>query len=166
LSFSIPRGGSSVLETGGQPSDPLWQGWARITGDPITGFAVFRSESSTEADKEGTVRFVAGGRTRFIIPFENAGGVVTSLALVNPSGQLTAAFRRGDGASIPAPNGAPELPVPGVGHRAFELYLLQDNLLNQAGSAEFSTTGAEVFGLGLRFNNGKQAFTSLPILFP
>jgi hypothetical protein len=88
FSGEIPRGGLAVLETTGSRSD-LASGWAALDGletDYEIGLAaVFAASVSGRPDFEATVSASAGIEYDSILPFDNARGFVTSMAVLNPS---------------------------------------------------------------------------------
>jgi hypothetical protein len=158
---SIPANGSLWISTQGT-SSTLWEGWATVTSNAnIDGFAIFRNQFSDTADSEGAVPFSSPGGTRFLLPFDNTSGFVTSMALVSPDSSgamITGTFRSPDGTPVNPFMNSLSL----TGHTAFRL-IDPPFTVSGSGVGDFSTTGTEVFGIGLLFNP-RNSFTSLPIL--
>jgi hypothetical protein len=59
--------------------------------------------------------------------------------------------------------GAETVSLSGRGHTAFSLSERFASTRNLRGTVEFTSTGSQITGLGLRFNPGG-AFTSFPVL--
>ena len=158
----IPRNGSLWISTQGT-SSLLWIGSATITSSGnVDGFAIFRNRFSDAADSEGAVPFGSAGGTRFLLPFDNTSGFVTSMAVVSPDGgaaTVRGTFRSSEGVAITSQSGSMSL----VGHTAFALTDPAPFGVPSSGVADFTTTGTELFGIGLLFNP-RNSFTSLPIL--
>src|SRR5262249_31372129 len=78
-------GGSSVfLHTQGT-SAATSVGWAQIIASPgIVVYAIFTQRSPGQADQDGTAPGVSATE-RFLVPFDNTSGLVTSVAVANPS---------------------------------------------------------------------------------
>ncbi|MBV8820225.1 MAG: hypothetical protein JO022_17825 [Acidobacteriaceae bacterium] len=161
-STNIPPNGSLWLATQGT-SNNLWEGWADVTSNAnINGFAIFRHRPSDAGDSEGAVPFTVPGGNRFLLPFDNTNGFVTSMAMVSPDSSqatITAAFRDPTGATITPGYNTMSL----TGHTAFALTDSLPFYVGGSGVADFTTTGTELFGIGLLFNP-KNSFTSVPIL--
>jgi hypothetical protein len=160
----IPPNGSLWIDTQGN-SAQLWEGWAEVTSNAnINGFAIFRHVFSGSGDSEGAVPFTTPGGTRFLIPFDNTNGFVTSLAMVSPDStqvQVTGTFRDPSGQPVMLLSGSNSLFL--TGHIAFALTDPTPFDVPGSGVADFTTTGTELFGIGLLFNP-TNSFTSLPIL--
>jgi hypothetical protein len=159
---TIPVGGTRVIETLGGTS-ALVQGWAELSGTrAIGGLAVFRQRVTGRADQEAAVTLTATGN-RFVLPFDNTENYVTSMALVNSSATvgsaITVVIRNEAGQQI----GAETVSLSGRGHTAFSLSERFASTRNLRGTVEFTSTGSQITGLGLRFNPGG-AFTSFPVL--
>jgi len=159
---TIPVGGTRVIESQGGTSE-LIQGWAELsTTRSISGLAVFRQRVTGRSDQEAAVSLTATGG-RFILPFDNTDNFVTSMALVNSSATLgstiSVIIRDEAGVQI----GTDSITLNGRGHTAFTLTDRFNVSRNRRGTAEFSSSNAQITGLGLRFNPGG-AFTSFPVL--
>jgi hypothetical protein len=158
---SFPGLGSTQLATTGT-SRSLSQGWSELrTSKNLSGFAVFRQKNEGRPEFEATSPLVMNPTNRFLLPFDNTEGYVTSIALVNAAEEraaITVRARDENGLEIASQTVA----LDGRGHTAFELPTLVPNTRNLRGVLEFSSPGG-ISGLGLRFKPGF-AFTSIPIL--
>ena len=139
------------------------QGWAElVTARSIGGLAVFRQSDPARPDQEAAVTLTTTSN-RFVLPFDNTSGFVTSMALVNVSATLGATInvviRDEAGVQI----GTDSIPLAGRGHIAFAFPDRFAAAANRRGTAEFTSTTSQITGLGLRFNPGG-AFTSFPVL--
>jgi hypothetical protein len=159
---TIPAGGTFTIRTPGVNAS-LLQGWAELeTSKKIDGVAVFRQRVSGRPDQEAAVPLTPNLR-RFVLPFDNTQGFVTSMALVNANAMqpVTASVVVRDemGAQI-LPD---SISVAAHSHGAFALPDRYPRLANLRGVAEFSAPTTALSGLGLRFSPGG-AFTSFPTL--
>lgn len=158
----IPVGGSRTIITAGT-DNALSQGWAELSSSQqVSGLGVFRQRVAGRPDQEAGVS-VTTPTSRFVLPFDNTQGFVSSMALVNTNSSLSRAVSAtpreeagntliGDSVNLPA-----------RGHTAFEMAQRFPAMSGRRGSAEFVSAGADFSALGLRFNPGG-AFTSLPSL--
>jgi hypothetical protein len=158
---TIPVGGIRVIETLGGTTD-LVQGWAELTTTRnIGGLAVFRQRVTGRPDQEAAVTLTTTSN-KFVLPFDNTDNFVTSMALVNVSATLgttiNVVIRDESGQQI----GTDTISLSGRGHTAFTLPSRFASSVNRRGTAEFTSTGTQITGLGLRFNPGG-AFTSFPV---
>lgn len=159
---TIPVGGSRTIFTAGGNTD-LVQGWAElVTTRSIGGVAVFRQRGTGRPDQEAAVTLTTSSN-RFALPFDNTDNFVTSMALVNVnsgfSQTINVVIRDEAGTQI----GADTIALSGRGHTAFPLPDRLPATRNRRGVVEFSASGPDITGLGLRFNPGG-AFTSFPVL--
>jgi hypothetical protein len=162
VTVTLPPAGSTTIRTRGDTGGLLWQGWAEVSSTaPVTGFAVFRAQLSAEQEIEGTVPLVSGTGSRVLLPVEhNAPAMVTSLAVANVAvGQVTADLWAADGTPV-----LQNRQLNFAGHTALDLTEAPFGLSSANGVLQFSATGGQIIGLGLRFNNARRAFTSLPVL--
>lgn len=159
---TIPVGGSRTITTAGGAT-ALVQGWVELTTmQSVGGLAIFRQRAQGRPDFEAAspVAFNAGGR--FLLPFDNTQGFVTSMAIVNPAPQqatVTVNVRAVDGTLL-LPDSFVMAPR---SQRAFALPQQYTGSAGRQGVIEFASTNSGLSGLGLRFNPGG-AFTSLPII--
>ncbi len=159
---TIAPGGTQTITTQGGPT-PLISGWTElISNRSVGGVAVFRQRVTGRLDNEAAVTATASGRS-FLLPYENTENFITSMALVNTNATANAniavSLRDESGVVI----GTDTIALAPRGQFAFRLIDRFPALANRRGVVEFTTTGADISGLGLRFNPSG-AFTSLPAL--
>ena len=157
--LSLVGGSTMFLHTTGT-ADTLTQGWAELNADPsIIGYVVFTIRVAGRQDQEGTAPAVAASN-RILMPYADANGFVSGIAVVNISGQpesISVGFRTTTGGvalgTLPT--------VPPGGHMSFALAQQFPVIAGHDGLAEFfSSTGA--FSLiALRFNP-TSSFTAAP----
>jgi hypothetical protein len=175
LAFEIPANGSVVIET--VDSGVLQQGYALLVASrpfgndgKIGGVAVFRQTVGGRPDFEAAVPLSPVTEKRFRIPFDNAAGFATGVALmsfgVDAQGDVTMApatirAEFWDESGNRLGNGL--LTLPPLGHRAFALSDQFPALAGRRGTIEFVSSNDFMAGVGLRFSPGG-AFTSVPTL--
>lgn len=160
---SLPLGGSRVIETEGT-SETLLQGWGELESSlKVSGMAVFRSRAAGRNDSEAVVPFCSRYDNRFLLPFDNTSGFVTSVALVNPgsSGTATVFITFRDELGRPLLTGS--LTLSPRNHTAFALPDQFKDLIGRRGVADFQTSLLTLSALGLRFSPAA-AFTSVHTL--
>jgi hypothetical protein len=153
----IPAGGSRTINTLSRES-VTQQGWAELSSPaPIGAVGIFRSGAGQEAAVSATV----GGR-RFVLPFDNTQGMVTSIAVVNTNatqaGTVRVTLRDETGTQLDATS----IAVLPRGHDAFAIPDRFGVTRGRRGVVEFSMDSPHITGLGLRFAPGG-AFTSIPV---
>jgi hypothetical protein len=139
----------------------LSQGWAELDADAgITAYVVFTNRVPGHQDNEGTAPAVVASN-RILVPYDDASGYVTAIAIVNPTGaaqDLSIGFRTTDGsvalAALPT--------VPAFGHVAFVLSQQFPVIAGHLGLAELSSATGNFAMLALRFNP-TQSFTAAPV---
>jgi hypothetical protein len=138
-------------------------GWAQMIVSPgITAYAVFTLRVAGRPDQDGTA---PGGSSSMgiLVPFDNANGSVTGLALMNPS-----TVSETISINIKTETGAISqgtLLLPAQGHLAFALPDQLPATAGHSGLAEFympPRTGGGISAIALRFNS-TGAFTSAPV---
>ncbi|NWF84835.1 MAG: hypothetical protein HXY18_13515 [Bryobacteraceae bacterium] len=158
----IPVGGSITWRTSGLGSQ-VDAGWAQvISARRIGGFAVYRQRVDGRADQEAAVPIVSTWQQRFLVPVDNTGSLVTSIAVTNTSetepGDVQAMFRDENGQVIP---GSYRLNLPPQGHFAFATADELPFLRNRRATADFVMLGGRMSAVGLRFSSS--AFTSFEV---
>lgn len=158
----IPGRGSRTIQTAG--TDPaLSMGWVElITPRRLVGSSVFRYAPDRQ---EAAVNLTTASRS-FIMPFDNTLGRVTSFAIVNTNATQAIAVnvtvRDEGGATI----GTTAIPLLARGHLATESNTRFPASADRRGTLEFTTTNADITGLGIRFDAaapGPRPFTSFPV---
>ncbi|MBS1824851.1 MAG: hypothetical protein JST93_05995 [Acidobacteria bacterium] len=158
----IPVGGSRTIITAGTDT-ALSQGWAELSStQQVSGLGVFRQRVTGRPDQEAGVS-VTTSTSRFVLPFDNTQGFVSSMALVNTNASLSRAVNATPREEAGNTLLGDSVNLPSRGHTAFEMAQRFPSMAGRRGSAEFVSAGADFTALGLRFNPGG-AFTSLPAL--
>jgi hypothetical protein len=162
ISGIIPVGGSRTIVTAATDT-ALSQGWAELTSaQAIGGQGVFRQRVPNRPDQEAGVSAILPS-SRFMIPYDNTQGFVSSMAIANTNLDLsrstTVTPRIEDGTALLADS----VNLPARGQTAFAFAERFPSMAGRRGTADFTSTGADFAALGLRFNNSG-AFTSLPAL--
>src|SRR6185295_17623781 len=159
---TIPVGGSRTIVTLGTGT-LTDQGWADLTSPRlISGLGIFRQRNAGRADQEAAVSATTPA-TRFVIPYDNTQGFVSSMAIVNTSsaGSRATTVTPRDEAGVALPGNTINLPP--LGHDAFEMSQRFPSMAGRRGAAEFVSGTPDFSALGLRFSS-RGAFTSLPAL--
>lgn len=172
VSGTIGPNGTLILETAGV-SDELRQGSAlfycldRPASDPgakpiatrFGGAAIFRQRVPGRPDFEAVVPASSFDDSKLSFPFDNSGGFVTGIALINASASansLQMVIRDEDGTIL----GQEEFTLGGRNKSVFVVPDKYPQTAGKRGSMEVSTSAGFLGGLGLRFNpNG--SFTSM-----
>lgn len=159
-SILVLPGSSITLDSSSQPATPV-SGWARaVSMRRISGFAVFRRKLSDVELQEATVAGKSAASSRSVVPFDNTGGLVTSMAAVNESTaqplSITVVVRDPDGQAIAQGT----LQLAAGGHMAFELPQRFPETAARKGTVEFTAATSSLHVLPLRFAPGG-AFTSI-----
>lgn len=160
-SFSIPAGSTIFMQTPGTAAD-VAQGYAALTADAgVEGYAIFTSRAGGKA-QDGTAPAVSGSG-RLLVPFDNASGLVTALAIVNPNGgaqSVSVNLRNADGST----SAGAGIDLPAQGHIAVVMPTLFPETAGKRGLAEFYVSSGTIAFIALRFS-GSGAFASAPAYF-
>jgi hypothetical protein len=156
-------GGSSLyLHTPGTAA-ALSQGWAELDADAgIVAYVIFTNRVPGHQDDDATAPAVAA-TNRILVPYDDAAGAVTAIAIVNPTGTaqtIAVGFRTVEGGvaldSLPS--------VPALGHMAFVLSKQFPVIAGHRGLAEFYSATGNFTMIALRFNP-TQSSTAAPVFF-
>ena len=175
LAFEIPVNGSIVIET--IDTGAFQQGFAFLTvarplgnDGKIGGVAVFRQRIRGRSDFEAAIPLSPMTEKRLRLPFDNAGGFVTGVALVSfgidSQGEVSrepTTIRAEFWDQMGVRQGSGSFTLPFIGHRAFSLEEQFPALTGRRGTIEFISSKDFMGGIGLRFGPGG-AFTSIPTL--
>jgi len=160
-SFSIPAGSTMFLQTPGTAGS-VSQGYAALTADEgVEGYAIFTSRSGGKA-QDGTAPAVSAS-SRLLVPFDNAPGLVTALAIVNPNAgaeSVSVNLRTSDGTTTPGAG----IDLPAEGHIAVVMPALFPETSGKRGLAEFHVSSGTIAFIALRFSDSG-AFASAPAYF-
>ena len=163
LTDPIPVGGSRTIETSGLAT-VLSQGWGQVvTSGSIAGTTILRQTLSTGHDSDAAVPLSLIKLRRFVLPFDNTQGFVTTVALANQDASqatvVSVILRDQDGKLLG--NGAINLDP--LAQSAFELPSQFPVTANAQGVAEFSSVNVDILALGLRVNPLGSFTSILPI---
>jgi virginiamycin B lyase len=156
---------ASLVLSMGESMAGLVVGWAEVRSPgPVCGFAIFRTIAAGQAS-EGTVPLLTQFPASMVLPFENIDGFVMGVAMANLSAAqttITATVWDESGNQI----GATTLPpIPANGHTSFVLPNEVGFTAARRGIVSFQTSAPEgLAGLGLRFMNAQNTFTSVPAM--
>lgn len=160
-SFNIPAGSTMFLQTPGTAGD-VSQGYAALTADAgVEGYAIFTTRTGNRA-QDGTAPAVSAS-SRLLVPFDNATGLVTSLAIVNPNGtaeSVSVNLRTADGAT----SSGTAVDLPAQGHVAVVMPTLFATTAGKRGLAELYVSSGSIAFIALRFR-GSGAFASAPAYY-
>ena len=158
--LSLPGGSSIFLHTPGTATASS-VGWGEVDAPAgVIAYVVFSSALPGHQTQDGTANGAASA-TRFLVPFDNTNGLLTAIAVANPTNAtetISVNFRLANGTVIQGtlPN------VPALGHSSFLLPTQFATTANQSGLAEFYTTSGSFAMIALRANP-TLGFTSAPV---
>ena len=158
--LSLPGGGTIFLHTPGTAATTS-QGWGSLQASAgVVCYAIYTYRTAGHQDQDATASGVASA-SRILVPYDNTNGLVTAIAVVNPtaaSETISVSFQSQTGAiltgSLPA--------MPPNGHSAFVLPTQFPGTAGDHGLAEFSTASGSLSIIALRANP-TLAFTSAPV---
>jgi len=160
--LALLSGSSMFLHTPGTAAT-LTQGWAEIHADAgIVAYNIFTNRLPGVKDQDSTAPAV-GATNRILVPYDDANGFVSAIAVVNPSTtpqSVSVGFQTTDG--LIAIDALPT--VPAMGHMAFVLSQQFPEISGHRGLAEFYSATGNLSMIALRFNP-TQSSTSLPVIF-
>jgi hypothetical protein len=164
LDETINPGATLVIATEA-PALPTVVGWAQVfSSGPVAGYAIFREQLSNGTYTEGTVPLEERNIADLVVPFDNTGGFVTGVAIVNASTAsktIDATIRDAFGNKL---GSATAIVLPANGHLAFVSTTQYPMTKGQLGTIEFQpTSGGGIAGLGFRFSPFS-SFTSVPAI--
>ena len=161
--LTIPPGSTLFLHTlGSAPATAV--GWGMLSGGGQCGngavsvYAVFTQRVPGRPDQDGTGEATIPAH-RFLVPFDNTNGAVTSMAIASAGSLQTISLgvRTSDGTVTQLP----AIALPPDGHTSFAFPTQFPNTSGKAGLAEFYSSSDTFSILALRF--GADAFTSTPV---
>jgi hypothetical protein len=160
---TVPANGTVLIETIDN-SAATTVGWAEVrSSSPVSGFAIFRQTSPEGRVSEGTSPVEARAPRAVLAQFDNTGGFVTGVALVNLSGSdatITVIQRNDAGQEIARDTWT----LVARGHTSFAVSVQYPGLAGRRGTLEFQSDRLEgVMALGLRFSPAA-TFTSIPVV--
>jgi hypothetical protein len=159
--LNLPAGSSLFLHTPGTAAS-LTQGWAQIfAGTGVTAYVIY-TYSAPGAPKQDANAPALTAATRFLVPFDNTTGLVTTIAIVNPNPialTISASFNTSGGAVAGSP-----LNIPANGHLAFVMPTQFAGTAGKDGLAEFYSSTLSFSMIALRAHSpGVLSFTAVPV---
>jgi hypothetical protein len=163
VSRTLNPGATLVIQTTGPDTQPVQTGWAQlITSGNIGGHAVF-AQTSGSSVQEAVVPIETRTLGDFVLPFDNAGGYDTGVAIANgatASANIAVIIRDDTGATLQSQS----ITLPAQGQTSFNLATRFPTAAQKRGTVEFSAPiGGQISVLGLRFNP-TGAFSTVPPL--
>jgi len=156
--LSLPGGGTLFLHTAGTNSDTS-SGWGQLQASAgVVAYAVF-TWSPGGTSQDGTAPAMASA-SRILVPFDNTAGLVTAIAVVNPtsaSESVSAAVEFADGSTSPAALPA----IPAQGHIQFLFPSQFPQTAGKSGLMEFYVSSGSLASIALRANGA--ALTTSPV---
>ena len=139
-------------------------GWADVLSSaPLSGFAMFRQTARAGQVSEGSAPLQAQFPAAMMLPYDNAGGAVMGIAIVNLSpaaAALTATIWDDNGNRM----GTQVIPLAGSGHASFALPDQLPLTVGRRGILQLQSPASEgIAALGLRFSPSS-SFTSIPAI--
>ncbi len=158
--LALSAGGTLFLHTPGTAA-ALTIGWGQLQPNPaVVAYAIYTLRVPTRQDQNVTST-AAPGATRYLVPFDNTKGFLTSIAIANPTNaaeSISVGIQTSSGASsLPSP-----IPLPALGHTAFVLPTKFAATSGQSGLMEFSSASGSFSVLALR-TNPTGAFATAPV---
>lgn len=162
--------GTSIIIDSGAGVVNLFSGWVDVlssgAANSLGGFAVFRTTAGNGTAQEGTAPLQTQFESKMDLQFDDAGGFLTGVAVVNLTSTattVTATIMDLNGNQV----GTYPLALGPFGHTAFELpnnFAVTGNL---QGIVQFvNSNGGNIAGVGLRASTTTGTFTSVPIILP
>jgi hypothetical protein len=157
----IAAGGSTKIEAPNNTTT-LSEGYAAFTLPPgVTGYGVFRQSVPGQVDQEAVCPFAPSTATVSTLLFDDTTPLITSIAIVNPSGiagMVEATAYDNAGAEL----GSATIPLAAYSKTEAALHTISglSGVTGHAGKVVFTVSSGSVAVLGLRFNG--YAFTSIP----
>jgi hypothetical protein len=160
VTVTIQPNGTAVLEA--PNTGALSQGYASVALPAgVTGNGIFRQSVAGQPNQEAVVPLVAATSTTSTLTWDETGGAVIAVAIVNPSAVATnVSITVWDANGNLIGTSAPVSLQPNSKTTA-TLDSLVSGMKGQRGSAQFTVSTGNVSVLGLRFVGGG-AFTSIP----
>jgi hypothetical protein len=162
VTATIDPNATLVISTG-QLSSPV-VGWANVSSSvPISGYAIFRTNSASGPASEGTVPLQSDFRSAILLPYDNSAGFSAGIAIANVSAEsanITATVWDDTGNRL----GTHVLTLVRNGHTSFVLPNQIPSTAGKRGILRLEGGSATALaGLGLRFSPFG-TFTSVPTM--
>jgi len=145
--LSLPAGSTMYLHTPGTAA-ALTQGWAQLAAPSgVEAYVIYTWTNGNRASDSTALAVTPSNRV--LVPFDDTNGLVTAMAVVNPNASaetVSVNFRTSAGVTTGSLGS-----LPAKGQMAFTFPTQFPDLQNQAGLAEFYTTGT-ITAITLRAN--------------
>src|SRR5262249_49773100 len=150
---TVNPGATLLIESEAPIAAPILVGWVQVTSStPLSGFTIFRQRTAA-GDSEGTAPLDYSSTSTLVLPFDNTGGFLTGLALVNSTNSaaiINATILDDTGAQI----GLEAVSLPALGHTALFLSQGFSETTGKRGMVQFQNTGGgAITAVGLRFSS-------------
>jgi hypothetical protein len=159
-SVSVPAASTVFLHTPGTATT-LSEGWVQVqAGSAIVAYAIFTQTVPGRTNQDGTA-LAATSTSRVLMPFDNANGFVTSMAITNPTStgeSITVGVQPVNGSAAQLS----PITLPANGYLAFTLPQQFPSTLSQNGLLEFYSSTGSISLIALRFNPSG-GFTASPV---
>ncbi len=161
---TLAANASLIVDTAGSQTPPVLVGSAQLAASgAVDGFAIFHQIVTAQ---EAVVPMETRNAPSYLLAFDNTGGLVMGVALVNVSATnavVPVIIRDDTGFVISAQSAS--ISVAGNGHSSFVLSTQFPVTANIRGTIEFDTpAGGQISVLGLRFTPPNSALTTIPAL--
>ena len=160
---TIPANSTLLIESTSNSTVDV-HGWADVlSSGAVTGYGVFHYTAANGAQAEGTVPLESSFANTFVLPYDNENQFAAALALVNlsssQSASVTATAYDDHGNALATQS----ISIPQSGHTSALLANLIPNTASFRGFVEFTNSGGNITGLGLRVSP-QGGITSAPKL--
>lgn len=162
--LAVPAGGTVFLHTLGT-SALLSQGWGQVTGSTgIFAYAIYTYGGIPgRPDQDGTSP-AEGAATRILVPYDNAEGFASSMAIVNPTGSPETVYVNIQNDDRTITQTTLTAPLPANGQLTFTIAQQFPVTAGRRGLAEFYVTAGGGIAISAFRFNPTIALTSIPVL--
>jgi len=147
---TIAAGAELIIQTAGTPTQGNLSGWAQLLSNGSVGGSAVYSETTATGMQEAVVPLETRNPAFFVLPFDNAGGYQTGVALANLSSQAVSvpvALRSAAGVSLQTSS----IPLQPHAHASFMLTANYPVVAGQYGAMELDTpSGGQITAIGIR----------------
>jgi hypothetical protein len=156
----LPPASTLFLHTPGTAA-ALSEGWAQLQApSAVVAYAIFAQTGPGQTEQDGTAP-ATNNATRFLVPFDNTNGFVTTIAVANTTALGASVLGRMQLVSGGTAQLSPIM-LPAQGHMAFALPQQFPETGGASGLMELYTTTGSISLLALRFNPSG-GFTTAPV---
>jgi hypothetical protein len=156
----VPGAGTLFLHTPGT-AGALSEGWGQVqASSAVVAYAIFTQTVPGQLSQDGTAPAVAAS-SRVLMPFDNTNGLVTSMAIVNPTA-ASESIAVGMQPLSANPSQLTAITLPANGYMAFALPQQFSAAAAQRGLLEFYSASGSISVIALRFSP-TGGFTTAPV---